>query len=110
MGVSAVVFLALTFLLVAAMLMARGEGPIDPAFADDQQVSTAVVLRADGSIVWRGHLYDLTAFTAALQAPGPRGRGQMHVLADHHAPASEAISLFTAVSRSGATGVALAVF
>jgi biopolymer transport protein ExbD len=111
LGVAPVVFLALIFLLMAAMFLAHSFNPIDPAFADEPQASTALVLQADGSVVWRGHRYDLATLSDALaRTAAPPAENQMTILADHRAPAPAAIDLISIVRKSGVDGIAVSVF
>lgn len=102
-----VVFLMLVFFLVGGQLAPpQTEGltlvrtqDLDPTAPPD-----ALVLMADGSLMYRGTATDPAAHVAALSA---EERGRVRIVADRAAPALRLVAVSNALRAAGATEVVL---
>jgi hypothetical protein len=73
------------------------------------QPADVLVLRADGSVVWRGATYGASDLNGVLDGAGQHAK-VLRLFADRRAPATLAIHLMASLSSGGARAVALSVF
>ncbi len=98
-----IVFLMLVFFLVAGQVarpLDREVQLVDAALATERAPDDALVLRADGAMLWRGDPVTPEAFAAA-QSGGPDAT-PLRILPDRNLPARELIAV--AASLRAASG------
>jgi biopolymer transport protein ExbD len=102
-----VVFLMLIFFLIAGQLappLAEDLRLVDTGDLDPASPPDALVMRADGSLLFRGEATDPAAYLAALPA---EERARVRIVPDRAAPAAALVEVAAALRTEGAEVVAL---